>query len=118
MSLPIALVVEDEPILMIQAVTFIEDAGFEVLEARNADEAISILESRDDIRVVVTDIQMPGSMDGMKLARAVRNRWPPILIIVVSGQVRPKPDDLPENITFLSKPYSEKQLHRALALMA
>lgn len=118
MSMPIALVVEDEPILMIQAVTVVEDAGFEVLEARNADEAIAVLESRDDIRVVVTDVQMPGSMDGMKLARAVRDRWPPILIIVVSGHVRPKMGDLPENVTFLSKPYSDNQMHQALSLMA
>lgn len=118
MSMPIALVVEDEPILMIQAATVVEDAGFEVLEARNADEAIAVLESRDDIRVVVTDVQMPGSMDGMKLARAVRDRWPPILIIVVSGHVRPKMGDLPENVTFLSKPYSDNQMHQALSLMA
>ena len=78
MSMPIALVVEYEPILMIQA-----------------DEAIAVLEGRDDIRVVVTDVQMPGSMDGMKLARAVRDRWPPILIIVVSGHIKPKMGDLP-----------------------
>lgn len=118
MSMPIALVVEDEPILMIQAVTVVEDAGFEVLEARNADEAIAVLESRDDIRVVVTDVQMPGSMDGMKLARAVRDRWPPILIIVVSGHVRRRMGDLPENVTFLSKPYSDNQMHQALSLTA
>ncbi|MGO4407996.1 response regulator [Bosea sp. RAF48] len=117
MAPPIALVVEDEPILMIQAVTVIEDAGFEVLEARNADEAISILQRRDDIRVVVTDVQMPGSMDGLKLARAVRDRWPPVLIIVVSGQVKPKKGDLPDDIAFLSKPYSDKQMHDALALI-
>ena len=98
MSMPIALVAEDEPILMIQA-----------------DEAIAVLEGRDDIRVVVTDLQMTGSMDGMKLARAVRDRWPPILIIVVSGHIKPKMGDLPENVTFLSKPYSDNQMHRALA---
>lgn len=115
MSMPIALVAEDEPILMIQGVSAIEDAGFEVLEARNTDEAIAVLEGRDDIRVVVTDLQMTGSMDGMKLARAVRDRWPPILIIVVSGHIKPKMGDLPENVTFLSKPYSDNQMHRALA---
>lgn len=117
MARPIALVVEDEPILMMQAVSVIEDAGFEVLEARNADEAISMLESRDDIRVVVTDVRMPGSMDGIKLARAVRDRWPPVLIIVVSGHVKPHPRDLPDDIAFLSKPYSDSQMHDALARM-
>lgn len=101
MSMPIALVVEYEPILMIQA-----------------DEAIAVLECRDDIRVVVTDVQMPGSMDGMKLARAVRDRWPPILIIVVSGHIKPKMGDLPENVTFLSKPYSDNQMHQALSLLS
>ncbi len=101
MSMPIALVVEYEPILMIQA-----------------DEAIAVLEGRDDIRVVVTDVQMPGSMDGMKLARAVRDRWPPILIIVVSGHIKPKMGDLPENVTFLSKPYSDNQMHQALSLLS
>jgi CheY-like chemotaxis protein len=99
--MPIALVVEYEPILMIQA-----------------DEAIAVLEGRDDIRVVVTDVQMPGSMDGMKLARAVRDRWPPILIIVVSGHIKPKMGDLPENVTFLSKPYSDNQMHQALSLLS
>lgn len=118
MSMPIALVAEDEPILMIQGVSAIEDAGFEVLEARNTDEAIAVLEGRDDIRVVVTDLQMTGSMDGMKLARAVRDRWPPILIIVVSGHIKPKMGDLPENVTFLSKPYSDNQMHQALSLLS
>lgn len=72
------LVVEDEPLLRMNAVDMIETAGFQVLEAGSADDAIAILEKRDDIRVVFTDIQIPGSMDGLKLARAVRGRWPPI----------------------------------------
>ena len=114
---PIALIVEDEPFLMMHAVDVVEDAGFDTLEAANADRAVEILESRDDIRVIVTDVQMPGSMDGLKLARAVRDRWPPILIIVVSGHHRLQPGDLPDNVTFLTKPYSERQMHDALAQM-
>ena len=79
------LIVEDEFLLRIDAVDMIADAGFEVVEAGNADQAIEILEARRDITVVFTDIQMPGSMDGLKLARAVRGRWPPIKIIATSG---------------------------------
>ncbi|HEX3753676.1 MAG TPA: response regulator [Rhizomicrobium sp.] len=85
----IVLIVEDELLLRMNAVQIIEEAGLEVVEASNAHDAISILETRDDIRVVFTDIQMPGSMDGLALAWAVRNRWPPIAIIITSGKVRP-----------------------------
>ena len=80
------LIVEDEPLVRFCAVQTVEEAGFAVIEAANADEAIAILESRRDIRVVFTDIHMPGSMDGLKLAHAVRDRWPPIKIIVTSGR--------------------------------
>jgi two-component system, response regulator PdtaR len=78
LKIPAVLIVEDEPLVRLGAVQTIEDAGFEVIEAANADEAIEILEKRSDIRVVFTDVHMPGSMDGLKLAHAVRNRWPPI----------------------------------------
>src|SRR5258707_15153422 len=78
---PVVLIVEDEFLLRMDAVDMIAAAGFEVGEAANADDAIEILESRRDITVVFTDIQMPGSMDGLKLAHAVRGRWPPIKIV-------------------------------------
>jgi CheY-like chemotaxis protein len=105
------LVVEDEPILRMTATTIIEDAGFEVLEAENADQAIRLLESRDDIQLVFTDIDMPrGSMNGLKLAVAVRHRWPPIAIIVVSGHRIPGRSEMPEGATFFAKPYLEKSL--------
>ena len=81
----VVLIVEDEFLLRVDAVDMIKAAGFDVVEAANADEAIEILESRRDITVVFTDIQMPGSMDGLKLARAVRGRWPPIKIVATSG---------------------------------
>jgi CheY-like chemotaxis protein len=84
---PVVLIVEDEFLLRMDAVDMIVAAGFEVVEAGDADEAIEILESRRDITVVFTDIQMPGSMDGLKLARAVRGRWPPIKIVATSGHV-------------------------------
>ena len=82
------LVVEDEMVLRMRAVDIVEDAGFTAVEAVNADEALAILESRSDISLLFSDVQMPGSMDGLKLAYAVHERWPSIKIILVSGQVK------------------------------
>src|SRR6202047_3326375 len=93
---PVVLIVEDEFLLRMDAVDMIAGAGFEVVEAANADEAIEILETRGDVTVVFTDIQMPGSMDGLKLARAVRGRWPPIKIVATSGQIDLREAELPE----------------------
>jgi CheY-like chemotaxis protein len=107
---PVVLIVEDEFLLRMDAVDMVEAAGFDVVEAANADEAIEILEGRRDITVVFTDIQMPGSMDGLKLARAVRGRWPPIKIIATSGQVHVAETDLPDGGRFLPKPYSPHQI--------
>jgi CheY-like chemotaxis protein len=111
---PAVLIVEDEPLVRAGAVSAIEAEGFEVIEAANADEAVRILESRGDIRAVFTDIQMPGSMDGLKLAHAVRNRWPPIKIIVTSGRERLTAHDLPEGGRFLAKPYLPSQITNTL----
>ena len=104
------LIVEDEFLLRINALEMIEAAGFEAVEASNADEAIEILENRRDIAVVFTDIQMPGSMDGLKLAQAVRGRWPPIKIVATSGHVNVGESDLPNGGRFLPKPYSPHQI--------
>ena len=111
---PVVLIVEDDFLIRINAAELIADAGFRVVEAANADEAIVILESRLDITVVFTDIQMPGSMDGLKLAAAIRGRWPPIKIIATSGFVDVRQDDLPEGGRFLPKPYSPEQIGRTL----
>jgi two-component system, response regulator PdtaR len=99
----VILIVEDELLIRLNAVEMIEGAGFEVVEAASADEAIAILEGRLDITVVFTDIQMPGRMDGLKLAAAVRDRWPPIKIVATSGRVKLGPDDLPEGGRFFAK---------------
>jgi CheY-like chemotaxis protein len=107
---PVVLIVEDEFLLRMDAVDMIAAAGFEVAEAGNADEAIDILEARRDITVVFTDIQMPGSMDGLKLARAVRGRWPPIKIVATSGQGHLGETDLPDGGRFLRKPYSPVEI--------
>jgi CheY-like chemotaxis protein len=103
---PVVLIVEDEFLLRMHAVDMIKAAGFEAVEAANADQAIEILEGRSDISVIFSDIQMPGSMDGLKLAQAVRGRWPPIKIVATSGHVHVSEADLPEGGRFLAKPYS------------
>jgi CheY-like chemotaxis protein len=108
------LVVEDELLSRIHAVNLIEDAGYEAIEASNADQAIKILEERKDIRIVFTDINMPGSMDGLKLSRAIRKRWPPIELILTSGDFMVSNGDLPERGRFLPKPYADEQLIGAL----
>jgi two-component sensor histidine kinase/CheY-like chemotaxis protein len=107
---PRVLVVEDEMMLRMRAVDIVEDAGFTPLEAVNADEALAILESRSDIELLFTDIQMPGSMDGLKLAHAVHVRWPSIKIILVSGQLMPAEAEKPANSRFFGKPLEVKQM--------
>ena len=108
--LPNVLIVEDEMILRMRAVDIVEDAGFNPVEAVNADQAISILESRSDISLLLTDIQMPGSIDGLKLAHAVHDRWPSIKIILVSGQVKPSDTERPANSRFFGKPLGVDQM--------
>ena len=107
---PVVLVVEDDTLLRMHASEMIEEAGFEVLEAPNADEAIRLLETRLDIAVVFTDIDMPGSMNGLKLAHAVANRWPPIRIVATSGHFQMRDGDLPEGGLFIAKPYLSQQI--------
>src|SRR6185437_11866121 len=99
-----AVVVEDEMMLRMRAVDMVEDAGYTPLEALDAAEAVAILESRSDVALLCTDIQMPGQMDGMGLAHAVHERWPTIGIIVVSGQLDLPQLDLPPRSRFLGKP--------------
>jgi len=101
---------KDEMMLRMRAVDIVEDAGFTPIEAVNADEALAILESRADIALLFTDIQMPGSMDGLKLAHAVHERWPSIKIILVSGQLTPTEADKPTNSRFFGKPLEVKQM--------
>jgi CheY-like chemotaxis protein len=112
------LAVEDEPLILMLAIDMILDAGFEPVSASNADEAIRILESRDDIRIVFTDINMPGSMDGIKLAQTVRGRWPPIRIIVTSGFSGGELKRLPVCSQFIPKPYNADQISDALHNLA
>src|ERR1700730_13132497 len=106
----VVLVVEDEMLLRMRAVDIVEDAGYTPVEAVDADEAVAILESRSDIALLFTDIQMPGSMDGLGLAHSVRDRGPPTKIILVSGQVKPINSDIPAESCFFGKPLEDKAM--------
>ena len=111
---PVVLIVEDEFLVRMGTRDAVETAGFDVLEAGDADEAIAILAARNDIHLVFTDVHMPGSMDGLKLAHFVRDRWPPVKIVATSGQARITDSDLPEGGRFLPKPYSAAQITATL----
>jgi CheY-like chemotaxis protein len=108
------LVVEDEAVIRMGAAQMLEDAGYATLEACNAHEAIKILYGREDVRAVFTDLNMPGAWDGMRLARMIRRRWPPIHLIVTSGLLSHGPDNLPASARFIRKPYDIAQVTRML----
>ena len=114
----VVLVVEDDPFLRMIATDLVDEAGFEAVEASNADQAVKILETRTDIRIVFTDIDMPGSMDGMKLAIAIRGRWPPIEVILTSGHYDIRTDELPARSVFFRKPYNHNDIVHTLRRMA
>jgi CheY-like chemotaxis protein len=116
-EVPKVLIVEDEMMLRMRAVDIVEDAGFSPVQAINADQALSILESRSDISLLFTDIQMPGRMDGLKRAHAVHDRWPAIKIILVSGQVNPSDAERPAESRFFGKPLSDAQMIAELQAM-
>lgn len=100
------------------AADFIAEAGFEVVEPAHADAAIAILKNRHDVAVVFTDIEMPGSMDGIELAHVVRCGWPPVVIVVKSGRVAPGEAHLPANVRYLKKPYRSADVIEALQTAA
>lgn len=109
------LVVEDELFVRLDFVDQANAAGFATLEASSAAEAMTILERRDDIRVVFTDIRMPGEMDGLELARTIRDRWPPTIIVICSGNEPPSQADLPRGVTFMPKPCSGPKTEELLS---
>jgi two-component system, response regulator PdtaR len=111
------LVVEDEFLVRADAVEFMKDAGFNIYDASNADQAIALLELHEDIRAVFTDIHMPGSMDGLKLAHYVRRRWPPVYLILTSGRSRPPAEDMPFGSAFVPKPYELEKVAGSLRAM-
>jgi CheY-like chemotaxis protein len=112
-SLPLVLIVDDEPFIRLTATLLLEDAGFDVVIATNADDALSVLDARSDVRVVFTDVQMPGTMDGLRLAQKIHERWPRIGVVVTSGRKRPTKAS-PWADPFLEKPYSPSILVREI----
>jgi two-component system, response regulator PdtaR len=112
------LVVEDETLVRMFMTDFLDEAGFKVFEAVSADEALTVLEARPDVQAVVTDIEMPGSMNGIALAHVIRHRWPGIGVIVTSGRQRPGPDDLPDEVVFFAKPYLPETVIAVIGQMA
>ena len=111
----VVLVVEDSALIRMGAVDIVQTAGYEALEAKDADEAIRILESRDDIDLVFTDVQMPGTMDGIKLSHYIRDRWPPVKLIVASGMAILEESGLPTGSRYFSKPYADHAITDAMA---
>jgi len=103
---PLILIVEDEALTRLSGTGIFSDAGFRLMEAANSDEALEFLEAESDVRLLFTDVNMPGTMDGLALARPVSNRWPHIGIMVVSGRSKPQPHELPAGCRFHRKPYS------------
>jgi CheY-like chemotaxis protein len=101
---PVILLVEDEALVRAVQVDILREAEFWVIEAENADEAFEILKQRRDIKAVLTDVDMPGSLDGFEFARLVRQGWPEVGVLVISGKTTPGPGDLPRGATFVSKP--------------
>src|ERR671920_1388092 len=115
---PVVLLVEDELLVRMTAADELEEAGFQVLEAANADVALKVLEARsDEVQVLFTDVHMPGSMDGMELAEQVHARWPHVRLLISSGYARPQPDEIPDHGHFVPKPYRAATVVRHIVEM-
>ena len=117
LSTAVVLVVEDNALIRMNALDLVRSAGFEGVGAASADEAIAILEARADIRLVFTDVEMPGTIDGVKLAHYIRNRWPPIHLIVASGKAIRDESQLPTGSRFFSKPYDSNTIVKEMTRM-
>lgn len=108
----LVLLVEDEPLVRMIASESLEDAGYEVLEAANAAEALDAIRARSDVGVLFTDVNMPGSLDGLALAELVHAKWPDIRLVVTSGRALPR--KVPDAGAFLTKPYTVSEMARAI----
>jgi two-component system, response regulator PdtaR len=111
-TVPVILIVEDETLVRLCAVGMLEDAGFRMIEAVNSDEALNLLAADSDVQLLFTDVNMPGTIDGLALAREVRDRWPHIGIMVASAKKVPGPEELPAGCRFEQKPYSPETVVR------
>jgi DNA-binding NtrC family response regulator len=108
------LVVEDDGLIRLELVDTLEEMGYAVIDAANADEALRVLEGNEDISAVLTDIDMPGSVNGLGLANIVYERWPPLKVVVISGRYSPSDGMMPPGAKFVTKPVSERMIEQAL----
>ena len=111
---PIALVVDDEPLILIDTADMLAEQGYAVVEATTADEAYEFLDRHSSLQLLFTDVQMPGELDGFALARVVAERWPHIRVVIASGAAVPAPGDLPGNAKFISKPFTAELVYQVL----
>ena len=107
---PTILVAEDNALLRLDTLEFLEEHGYTVVEASNSEEALKVMENRNDVRLLFTDIQMPPGVDGLELAREVHRRWPKVILVITSGQVRPARADIADDGRFIQKPYRDQDL--------
>ncbi|KQN74558.1 histidine kinase [Sphingomonas sp. Leaf67] len=115
-TVPYAIVVEDDPIIMMETTYILEDAGFRVRESFDGDEAVVLLDEHWESTVLLfSDVDMPGSINGFALARHVAARWPQIEIVIASGHVSPADGDMPERATFITKPFNQRMVHEHLS---
>ena len=101
----VVLLVEDEPFVRELGAMILSDAGYIVIEAANAADALVALEAAPEVELLFTDVQMPGALDGLALARQVHERWPDVRLLVASGRIRPSQDEIPDDGRFIAKPY-------------
>jgi CheY-like chemotaxis protein len=117
-ALGVVLVVDDEADVRRFAVESLEEAGFEVLEAADAEAALRILQDRSDIKVLVSDVRMPGSLNGYRLAQRARERWPHMEIVLVSGYATPDRRDIAFDCDLVTKPFEADDLVRRVTQRA
>jgi CheY-like chemotaxis protein len=108
------LIVEDEALVRLVAVSMLQDAGFDTLEADTAEDALHLLEEHDEVRVLFSDVQLPGRMDGLGLARTVHDRWPGIGLVLTSGGLNIRKEQIPDDGKFLPKPYDGDEMVEAV----
>lgn len=110
---PVALIVEDEEILRLNAAAMLEDMGFDVVGAATADEALQVMAGRP-VELLIADIHMPGERDGLELARETATNWPDVRIVICSGRIRATAGQLPEGAVFVPKPYTVDDIEKAI----
>ena len=104
------LVVEDEPVVMIDAIQALEEAGFDVVDAYDGEHALLRLAERPEIAALFTDVNMPGRYDGVALARMVHERRPDVVVVITSGAVKLGRDQIPDDGRFVPKPYDGRRV--------